>query len=57
MPFRSDLAAIGTHVDRLKQFFASLHEKVKSKTCKATNGLIEEGSELIQQLKTSNAID
>jgi ferritin-like metal-binding protein YciE len=39
------------HVERLKQVFESLDEKPKSKTCQAMKGLIEEGSELLQELK------
>ena len=45
------------HVDRLKKVFASLDEKPKSKTCKAMKGLVEEGSELLQELKGKNSID
>jgi ferritin-like metal-binding protein YciE len=45
------------HVDRLKQVFESLDEKPKSKTCKAMKGLIEEGSELLQELKGKSSID
>ena len=55
--FRSHLAETETHVDRLKQVFASLDEKVKTKTCKAMKGLVEEGSELMEELKGSSAID
>ena len=55
--FRSHLAETETHVDRLKQVFASLNEKVKTKTCKAMKGLVEEGSELMEELKGSSAID
>jgi ferritin-like metal-binding protein YciE len=45
------------HVDRLKQVFESLDEKPKSKTCQAMKGLIEEGSELLQELKGKSTID
>jgi ferritin-like metal-binding protein YciE len=45
------------HVERLKQVFASLDEKPKSKTCKAMKGLVEEGSELLQELKGKSSID
>jgi len=45
------------HVERLKKVFESLDEKPKSKTCKAMKGLIEEGSELLQELKGKSSID
>jgi ferritin-like metal-binding protein YciE len=37
--------------------FTSLGEKPKSKTCQAMKGLIEEGSELLQELKGKSSID
>jgi ferritin-like metal-binding protein YciE len=55
--FRMHLEETENHVERLKQVFGSLDEKVKSKTCKAMKGLIEEGSELMKELKGSSAID
>jgi ferritin-like metal-binding protein YciE len=55
--FRSHLAETETHINRLKQVFASLEEKVRNKTCKAMKGLVEEGSELMEELKGSSAID
>ncbi|HEY3861550.1 MAG TPA: ferritin-like domain-containing protein [Verrucomicrobiae bacterium] len=45
------------HVDRLKEVFESVGEKSKSKTCKAMKGLIEEGAELLQELKGKSSID
>lgn len=45
------------HVERLKQMFESVDEKTKSKTCQAMKGLIEEGSELLQELKGKSSID
>ena len=45
------------HVDRLKQVFESLDEKPKSKTCKAMKGLVEEGAEILQELKGKSTID
>jgi ferritin-like metal-binding protein YciE len=45
------------HVDRLKQVFKSVDESPKSKTCKAMKGLLEEGSELLQELKGKSSID
>ncbi len=45
------------HVERLKQVFEAFGEKPKSKTCKAMKGLVEEGSELLQELKGKSTID
>ena len=45
------------HVERLKQVFDLLAEKPKSKTCQAMKGLLEEGSELLQELKGKCTID
>jgi ferritin-like metal-binding protein YciE len=45
------------HVERLKKVFESVDEKPKSKTCKAMQGLLEEGSELLQELKGKSSID
>jgi len=55
--FRSHLEETENHVNRLKEVFETLNEKVKSKTCKAMKGLVEEGSELMEELKGSSAID
>jgi ferritin-like metal-binding protein YciE len=45
------------HVDRLKQVFESLDENPKSKTCQAMKGLVQEGSELLQELKGKSTMD
>jgi ferritin-like metal-binding protein YciE len=55
--FRSHLTETEGHVNRLKEVFESLGEKAKSKTCKAMKGLIEEGSELMQELKGKKTMD
>lgn len=55
--FQSHLEETENHITRLKEVFESLEEKVKSKTCKAMKGLVEEGSELMQELKGSSALD
>jgi len=55
--FESHLEETENHVNRLKEAFESLDEKPRSKTCKAMKGLVEEGSELMQELKGSSAID
>lgn len=55
--FRSHLEETKGHVERTKQIFESLSAKVKSKTCKAMKGLVEEGSEIMDDLEGSTAID
>lgn len=47
--FDTHLKETQGHVQRLKQIFGQLGEKVKSKTCKAMKGLIEEGEEVIKE--------
>jgi ferritin-like metal-binding protein YciE len=47
--FETHLAQTEEHVSRLEQVFESLGEKVKSKTCLAMKGLIEEGAEAIKE--------
>jgi len=37
------------HVERLEEVFSSLGEKPRGKTCKAMKGLVEEGSEVIEE--------
>lgn len=54
---RSHLEETKNHVSRLEKVFSSLDEKAKSKTCKAMKGLVEEGSELVGELKGKNSID
>src|ERR1700710_2241289 len=49
--FRSHLAETENHVERLKSVFTSVGAKAKSKTCKATKGLVEEAAELMQEWK------
>ena len=46
--FLTHLAETKGHVERLERVFRLLDEPVKGKTCKAMKGLIEEGSEAIE---------
>lgn len=46
--FENHLAVTKGHVDRLEKAFSELGEKPKRKKCKAMEGLIEEGSEVIK---------
>ncbi len=45
--FTEHLEQTKGHVERLAEAFSSLGEKAKAKTCKAMQGLVEEGSEAI----------
>ena len=47
--FESHLAETEGQVERLDQVFATLDEKPKRKKCKAMEGLIEEGSEIMEK--------
>lgn len=53
--FTTHLEETQGHVDRLEQAFSKLGETAKAKTCKAMQGLIEEGSEAIE-LEAPDAI-
>jgi len=45
------------HISRLEQVAESLDETLKKKTCKAMKGLVEEGDEIVKELKDSSALD
>jgi ferritin-like metal-binding protein YciE len=45
--FQNHLEETENHATRLVQVFESVGAKAKKKTCKAMQGLIEEGSELV----------
>ena len=55
--FESHLTETEYHVRRLEQVFASLDEPVQSKECKAMKGLLEEGRDLMEEMKDSPALD
>ena len=55
--FESHLAETQRHVERLEQIFAKLSKKPSGKTCKAMKGLVEEGSEMLQQDGPDSVID
>ena len=44
-------------IQRLEQVFELIGEKPKGKTCPAINGIIEEGSEILEEYKGSAALD
>lgn len=45
------------HIEKIKQVFAAFDEKVKSKECKATVGLLEEGDEITEENKGEPTIN
>ncbi len=55
--FESHLAETEYQITRLEQVFASLDQPVQSKECKAMKGLLEEGKELMEEMKGSSALD
>ena len=57
MAFEEHLEQTQEQIARLDQVFRSLDETLKRKTCKGMQGLIEEGSEMMQEHKGSREID
>ena len=55
--FETHLEQTKGHVKRLEQIFEDLGEKPKGKTCKAMKGLIEEGSEILEEDGDDSVID
>lgn len=55
--FEDHLAETEEHLTRLTEVFESVDSKTKKKVCKAMQGLIEEGSELMRDLKGKTSID
>ena len=47
--FEKHLEQTKGHVERLEQVFEALDENPKGKTCRAMKGLIQEGSEILEQ--------
>ena len=47
--FEKHLKETERQVERLKQVFESIDETPRAKTCKAMEGLVEEGSEIIEE--------
>jgi ferritin-like metal-binding protein YciE len=45
------------HVERLEQVFSIIEEKPQGKTCPAILGIIDEGSEIMEEYKGSPALD
>jgi Mn-containing catalase len=51
MAFQKHLEETKGHVDRLKQAFDLLGSKAKAKPCKAMQGLVAEGLEILEEGK------
>jgi ferritin-like metal-binding protein YciE len=55
--FENHLEQTKSHVERLEEVFEELDEKPKGKTCRAMKGLIEEGSEILQEDGEESILD
>ena len=55
--FEEHLEQTKEHVQRLEQIFEELGEKPTGKTCKAMEGLVEEGAELIKEKPEASVLD
>jgi ferritin-like metal-binding protein YciE len=55
--FEEHLEQTKGHVERLEQIFARLDESPKGKTCHAMKGLVEEGSEILDQDGEESVLD
>ena len=55
--FEDHLELTKEHVERLDEIFTRLDEKPTGKTCKAMKGLIEEGSEMLEEEGEESVID
>lgn len=55
--FEKHLEQTKTHVERLEEVFEELGEKPKGKTCRAMKGLIQEGSEILEEDGDESVLD
>jgi ferritin-like metal-binding protein YciE len=55
--FEKHLEQTRTHVERLEEVFEELGERPKGKTCRAMKGLIDEGSEILNEDGEESVID
>ncbi|MDB6147093.1 MAG: ferritin-like protein [Spartobacteria bacterium] len=55
--FEEHLEQTKEHVDRLDEIFEKLDKKATGKTCKAMKGLIEEGSEILEEDGEPSVLD
>jgi len=55
--FEDHLEETKGHVERLEEIFEKLDEKPTGKTCKAMKGLVEEGSEILEETGEESVLD
>jgi ferritin-like metal-binding protein YciE len=55
--FENHLEETEGHVERLKEIFEDLDESPKGKTCQAMKGLVEEGSEILEEEGEESVLD
>jgi len=55
--FEKHLEQTKQHVERLEQIFEQLDESPKGKTCRAMKGLVEEGSEILEEDGEDSVLD
>jgi ferritin-like metal-binding protein YciE len=55
--FEQHLGQTETHVQRLEEIFANLDEKPQGKTCHGMKGLIDEGSEILEETGEDSVLD
>ena len=55
--FEDHLEQTEGHVERLEEIFENLDENPKGKTCKAMKGLVEEGSEILDEDGEDSVLD
>jgi ferritin-like metal-binding protein YciE len=55
--FEKHLEQTKSHLERLEEVFEDIGEKPKGKTCRAMKGLIEEGSEILEEDGEESVID
>jgi len=51
------LEETNNQISRLEQVFESLDEKAKAKPCKGMKGILEEGDEMVKEMKETEALD
>jgi ferritin-like metal-binding protein YciE len=55
--FENHLEETEGHVERLEEIFEELDESPKGKTCQAMKGLVEEGSEILEEEGEESVLD
>jgi ferritin-like metal-binding protein YciE len=57
LAFENHLDQTKVHVERLEEIFEHLDETPKGKTCQAMKGLVEEGSEILEEEGEESVLD